>query len=536
MKYLLATGLLFLSLLCPTAGFSQASGTTGQTVLVVPFENQSKAPGIQWIGDSFPELLQERLNAPTLFVLPREDRIRAYDRLGIPVDLRPSRATIYRIAEQLDADYVVLGDYDFDGQIFTVRGQLLDMRRPHLFPEMVESGRLTDLINLQTALAWDLLHTLKPDLAITREAYVGQMSTVRLDALENYVKGVIAPQIDDQIRHLREAVHIAPAYSEALLQLGKVYYGQHEYEQADSYLSRIPRDDPKASEANFYLGLAAYSREDFPLAESAFNFVAARLPLSEIYNNLGVVLDRRDLKSAVEYFQKAVDDDPNDADYHFNLGLELYRTKELAEASRQLREAISLRPDDKDAQSLLDVLSTGSNSRPRGVVPASAKLPTVRLRTSYDESSFRQLAIKIDAAAEVRLARVDSATHAQFHSDRGHQLLQQGFLPEAEREFREALALNPASPEAHAGLASALEGENNLAGARAEAAEAFRLRQFAEPLLVLARLDLRDNRVDTAAEEINRALHLEPNNTAAQALKRSIEAKVAKEAQPLPSR
>src|SRR5271157_1058633 len=104
LKFLQLINLLF----CFAAiAAGQGVATAGQTVLVVPFENQSKAPGLEWIGDSFPELLQERLSSPTLFVLPREDRLRAYDRLGIPAELHPSRATIYRIAEQLDVDYVV---------------------------------------------------------------------------------------------------------------------------------------------------------------------------------------------------------------------------------------------------------------------------------------------------------------------------------------------------------------------------------------------------------------------------------------------
>jgi Flp pilus assembly protein TadD len=169
-------------------------------------------------------------------------------------------------------------------------------------------------------------------------------------------------------------------------------------------------------------------------------------------------------------------------------------------------------------------------------VPASQKIPTERVRANYDESSFHQLALKIEAVAEQRLAKTDPKTHSQFHTDRGRQLLAQGFLSEAEAEFREAIALNPSNPEAHAGLASVLEAENNLAGARAEAEEALRLRQSPEPLLVLAKLDLRDNRAEAAAENIDRALRLEPSNAAALALKRAVAAKLAQEAQPLPNR
>jgi tetratricopeptide (TPR) repeat protein len=538
---LLALKLLRLSaafvVLLSAAAFAQGQATTGQTVLVVPFGNQSKAPGIEWISDSFPELLQERLNSATLFVLPREDRIRAYDRMGIPAELHPSRATLYRIAEQLDVDYVVLGLYHFDGRTFTTTAQLLDMRGQRLLPEMNESGPLIQLINVQTALAWDILHTLRPDTSISRQAYVSAAPPIRLDAFENYIRGVTAPTAQEQMQHFREAVRLNPAYAQALLQLGKAYYRGRQYEQAVSSLARVPEDDPLAREANFYLGLAAYDHGDFQRAESAFRFVAARLPLAEIYNNLGVVLSHSDRKTAAEYFKKAIDADPNDPDYHFNLAIELYRTGEAAGAARQLRDTLSLKSGDAAAKFLLDAIAPdASASAPRAVVPASQKTPLERIRDNYDESSFRQLALKIDAVAEQRLTKADSLTHARFHTDRGHQLLAQGFLFEAEAEFREAVALDSSSPEAHAGLASVLESENNPAAARTEAEAALRLRQFPEPLLVLAKLDLRDNRAQAAAENIDKALRLEPSNASALALKRALAAKLAQEAQPLPSR
>jgi Flp pilus assembly protein TadD len=142
--------------------------------------------------------------------------------------------------------------------------------------------------------------------------------------------------------------------------------------------------------------------------------------------------------------------------------------------------------------------------------------------------------MKISAAAEQRLSKTDPRTHAQFHADRGHQLLRQGFWLEAEREFRESIALNASNAEAHAGLASVLESGNHLPEARSEADEAIRLHPSAEAFLVQAKLELRENRTGTAAEEIDRALRLEPSNPAAQALKRAIAAKLAQEAQPLP--
>jgi len=507
------------------------AATAGQTVLVVPFENQSKAPGIEWIGDSFPELLQERLNSPSLYILPREDRLRAYDRLGIPAHLRPSRATLYRIAEQMDVDYVVLGEYTFDGQTFSVKAQVLDMHRERLLPEMVESGPLVRLVDLQTLLSWDILKRLDPDFGTTRSGFLAQAPAVPLDAFESYVKGITAATTEQQIQLFHDALRLSPEYPQAVLQLGKAYYRAGKYDQAAAWLARVPPANPHSGEANFYLGLASYYQGDFPRAEAAFNAVAQRLALAEIHNNLGVVVDHRDRKLAVECFQRAASDDPNDSDYRFNLGVELYRDGDRTAAARQLRESLVLRPSDPEAHSLLATID--GSSEQHAVVPASVKIPLERLKTDYDESSFRQLALKIAAAAEERLSQSDAATHAQFHLDRGHQLLAQGFVIEAEREFREAISLNSANAGAHAGLAACLEA-SDPAAARSEAQVALHFRQFSEPFLVLARLDLRDNKTEAAGREVDQALHLEPGNPAALALKNAVAAKLAQEAPPLP--
>ncbi len=114
---------------------------------------------------------------------------------------------------------------------------------------------------------------------------------MRLDAFESYVKGVTAATAEQQIQGFQDALRLSPNYPPAALQLGKAYYREAEYEQAFAWLSRILPANPHSGEANFYLGLAAYYQGDFPRAEAAFDAVAQRLPLPEIYNNLGVVLD-----------------------------------------------------------------------------------------------------------------------------------------------------------------------------------------------------------------------------------------------------
>lgn len=523
---------LFL-LLCLLAAVSPArlqAGTTPPTQLLVvmPFDNLSKAPGLDWIGESFPEILGERLGSGNLFVVSRADRLYAFDRLGIPTSVHPSRATVLRIAEAMDADYVVLGSYNFDGQSFTASAQLLDMRRLHLSPEMKESGPLVKLLDIENALAWDLLRSLNPALTLSRNEYVAASPPVRLDALEAYMRGVIASNDQERIPHFRRAVRLNPDYTRALLELGKTYFNTKDYASAADYLARIARSDPLGREAGFYLGLACYYAGQFPRAEEAFSFVASAIPLTEVYNNLGVVASRRQNPAqARQYFERALQADPNNPDYHFNLAVTLARTGDTAGAARESRAALALHPDDGEAQSLLEAATKA------GAVPLSAaKLPLERIQLSYDETSYRQLAMEIANVSELRLAQLDDRSHARAHVERGRQMLEQGYLPEAEKQFREAVTLDPTSAAAHAGLAQALE-KRDFAAARAEAQAALRLEPSVEAYLVLARLDLRDNKVEDAARSVEQALALAPADAAALALQRDIAAKRAQKAPPL---
>jgi tetratricopeptide (TPR) repeat protein len=409
------------------------------------------------------------------------------------------------------------------------------MKALRLSQEQTQSGALVKLIDVQTALAWDLLRMVHPELLPSRNQFMAAASFIRLDAFENYVRGVIASSRPVKIKHFREAIRLSPDYALAMLQLGRTYFDGRDYEQAAAWFARIPRSDPAAREASFYLGLAGYYMGDFAKAEDAFAFVASRLPLTEVSNNLGVVAGRRGKRSAVEYFQKAVKADPSDPDYHFNLGIALYKASDLAGASRQLRETLALRPGDAEAKALLEAISAPGVARVAdpGVTRASdsnarGKVPLERIKRNYDETSFQQLALEIQNAAELRLSQTDPRAHAELHVTRGREFLAQGFKAEAERDFREAVELDPTNAAAHAGLASALEDINEEA-ARAEAQAALRLQPIStDALLVLARLDLKTSQTQSADRIVDRVLALEPGNTVALALKRSITEKLAK--------
>src|SRR5688572_24491426 len=94
------------ALVCPILWLLSGNSSLAQlqTVVVLPFANQSKDAGLHWMGESFAEVLEDRLKWPRLNVLGRDERLLAFDRIGIPYSSSLSRASLIKIGQELDAD------------------------------------------------------------------------------------------------------------------------------------------------------------------------------------------------------------------------------------------------------------------------------------------------------------------------------------------------------------------------------------------------------------------------------------------------
>lgn len=515
--------------MCLHASYShgQSSFIAAHLVVIVPFENRSKAPGIDWIGESFPEVLGQRLAAAQFYVIGRPDRLYALDRLGIPSSTRPSRATLLRIAEEMDIDYLITGHYTFDGRTFTARAQLMDVKRLHLSPEAVESGALTQLVEIQNGLAWDLLRAVNPGFSAQKDTFVTSAQSVRLDALENYIRGLLAGSVAEKIKYLKEAIRLNPDYTQPLLQLGKTYYENKDYDSAMTWLAKVPKKEAAASEANFYLGLSAFYTGKFERAAEAFGFTATTVPLIEVYNNMGVVAARLGNKSAADYFRRAVEADSRDPDYRFNFAVTLFHAGDVNGAARQLRECLALRPQDSEAKTLLETINSRAATTASSAPPVTGRAPLERIKRNYDETSYRQLALEIQNASELRYASLPRGEHAAHHVAQGDDLFSRGLPDQAENDFREAILLDPTNAAAHLGLARILESRSEFTQARMEANSANRLRASADASLILASIDMKQGKPESAEEHLDHALKLDPANSEAVGMKRDVTAQIA---------
>jgi tetratricopeptide (TPR) repeat protein len=322
------------------------------------------------------------------------------------------------------------------------------------------------------------------------------------------------------------AVQDTPNYPAALLALGKAEFAQRNYDGAAVTLAKISHSDRRALEANFYIGLARFNSGKYAEAESAFAFVASRLPLPEVVNNQAVASSRQG-HDAVPLFQRASTADPNDADYHYNLAVALLRRGDFAGAAHEVDLALKLRPADAEAIELKNSINAGRHitSAPKpSTNPASSQdfAPLERIRRTYTEASFRQAAFQLDQMRAARLATLPPAEQAAQYTQLGQDYLAQGLIPEAEQEFQAAITADNSSAAAHAGLAQVRERSGSTTDARAEAQTSLKLHPNVAAYLVLARLDLQANELPSSAANVSKALQLEPKDSAAQGMRQAL--------------
>jgi len=515
-----------------------------RTVLVFPFENQSPRPDLNWISESFPAMLSSRLGRPENYVLGRDERNVACAQLGLPPEAPLTLASEFKVAQTLGADWAIVGNFDVAGDRLTARAQLLDMRGLKLTPALEVAGELAELVDVQTRLAWRLLATHDPDFTAGKEEdFVRLFPEVRLDAFENYIRGILAADDEARARFFQEADRLNPADHGAAFDLGRLYFDEKDYANSAKWLQKLQETDAHYLESLFLLGVDEYFLGHQSAAEKAFGALAAQIPLNEVSNNLGVLKARRgQYVEALRNFDRAYQSDPADPDFCFNRGVCLWYLNRYQEAGQALQEAVRINDEDSEAHSLLAVVfkklgdTTGEQRETQWLadheVGMAAEepqdiLPRTRLQKRYNGRAFHLLALTVHNALEERLASVPPAQHSEVHLARGKKFLAEGRLPEAERELTEAVSLLPGGSEARVALAEVLEAEGKHQAAAAELETSLQLKNSAPAHVVLARVYLSLAQPERAREQGEAALQLDPGNQEAEQLMKQLGAGAA---------
>jgi len=372
---------------------------------VLPFANISSntASNVDWIGESIAENLRATFSARGILTLERDRIAEAYRRLQLRERAELTEASILKLGEVLDAEQVVHGTFLYTPASViggtpgtTSKGSLKiqvrvsDRRRLRQSAVFEESGAVEDLATLEAHLAWRALNAVSPAQAPAESEFRSLRMPVPLDALENYIRGLLAAAPEQKEKYFAQAARQAPDFSAPAFELGKIHFERKDYREAAQWLEKIGPTENHYREASFLLGIARYHAGDFEAAQKAFQMISSKVPISAVWNNLGAAESRQNLSQSIDTFRKALDQDPSDPDYRFNLGYALFKKGDFTSAADRFREVLDRDPGDQMATLLLGRCLKKQGLR--AATPSDARLQALeRLKYAYEERVYFQL-------------------------------------------------------------------------------------------------------------------------------------------------
>ena len=514
-----------------TSAYAQSLVSIGARQLVMPFENETHDPRYDWLGEGAASVLTEDLTALGAQALSREDRRRAFEHLRVPATNKLSEATFIRVARIVGAEQVITGSFAVNGTSLTIHARPIRLDTGRRFPEITETGALTELFDIFARAARRVL----PDSAVA----TSEMEQVHpsLAAFEEYIKGAVAENPSTQIVFLKEALRYAPDFHQARLALWTVYTEQGEHRQALDIVQQVPSNHPLSREARFCAALSTMSLGRHAEAIDLFTALNREHRDPALLNNAGVAQLRRTARSpdgsAGDLFRQALMINPDDPDLVFNLGYASWLAHDTLTAVRWLREAVRRNPADEAAHWVLGVALQASANAAEGqrerdlakrlsskyvewekqpggnVVPPNLE----RVKSELDaESSPR-----IDAAITAAEQR-DQRDVAAFHLASGRRLYQAERDAEAIAELRRAIYLSPYEREAHLLLGRLYLRAGQIADAIDELKISIWSDDRTDARVTLAQAYIQSRDFDGVRSELQTVLTREPSNEEARRL------------------
>jgi predicted Zn-dependent protease/TolB-like protein len=542
------------ALLCAAASLNaqQASARTNGSAqsgvyLVFPFENAGASARLDWLSEGLEELTIQALSAGGQQVYSHAGRTTELERDGLPFSAKLSRASMLRVAQDLDADFVIFGSFSSDGKALTIDSRVLRTDPLALLPSVRETGPLESLIEMQSKVVWHLLSENDRAYRATLAEFSKTQRPLRLDAFEHYVRGLLANEDEPRLRELREASRLEPAWPDPYFALGQTYFTRNDCTNALAFLAHVPPTHIRYVEALFSAGVCRLQLNQPDRAEEVFTLLQNSLTgaansegqtgvsgadLPEVLNNLAIARARRGKTTEAQVdLRRATDLDPDEDDYPFNLGLLAMQSGDFNAAAAAFRDASERKPEnpedrlllvqslekagkradaDQERESAAEALGPNALQSVRAEGKPDSTFRLARIRSELDTTALRLEIAASTSGANSAPSRV-SVDSPAAHIRLGRQELTAGRLDAAESEFRGVLRTEPANAAAHRGLGEISHRRGKLDDAVKELQASLDARDSALVRTMLARIYLEQKKPDLARAEVQRALKLAPN-------------------------
>lgn len=327
---------------------------------------------------------------------------------------------------------------------------------------------------------------------------------------------------DKAIAEFQRAITLDPASTEAKYQLARALQRTRHDSEVLPLLRQVVQAEPKNADAVASLGLALLvagnAKEAIPFLQRTLehkpsdataheNLAAAYLQMNELDEAIHVLISglkidpsnyqlhydfglalklKDDNAGAIPELEAAAKLNPSAYEPHYTLGNLFMQDGRYDDAARELSLAMKLHPDNADGWATLGSLYRKMDKLPEA---AEALREAIRRLPGQPDSHLTLAAVlaqqgnAAEAAAERKIGAdlergVMRRQRATVSTNSGKALLQKGQVEDAIERFQEALSEDPNYPDAHRGLANALERQGKKAEASAERQKADELEKL----------------------------------------------------------
>ncbi len=292
------------------------------SIAVLPFTNLSDDPNQEYFVDGMTEdLITDISKIPELFVIARNS---VFTYKGKSVKVR-------QVAEELGVRYVLEGSVRRSGDQVRINAQLIDATTGrHLWADRYD-GQMSDVFGLQDKVTSNIVTVLSVRLTASDKERFARKQTNNAEAYDEFLKGwnryvrMTPDNIRETVSHFEKAIQLDPGYARAYAALAATYWQiwRRSWHRELGY----KRWHDLRTKAEEFLEKAL--RDPTPLAHQ----VSADMLLQ----------DQRH-EEAITEAERAIAQDPNDADSYITLAAILSLSGRPEEAITMVERAMRLNP------------------------------------------------------------------------------------------------------------------------------------------------------------------------------------------------
>ena len=290
-----------------------------------------------------------------------------------------------KVAEELQVDTILTGNFLRDGNDLRITSQLIDVGRNNILWSGTFDLKYDKLLTVQDSVARQIIKGLALSLSPVEVERLKPDNEIAPLAYEYYLRGVDLYSVNDfptAIKMLQKSTELEPRYAPTWAELGKLY----------------------SASASFELGGRDQYRDAIAAYEKALalqpTLIKALIYTANLYTDTGLV------ERAVPLLREALKTNPNEAEAHWELGYAyrfggmLRESSDESEQARRLDPVVKLTTSAMNSYLYLGEYDKFLESLPRG--NDSALIQFYRGFGEYYKKNMARAAANFDSAFELR--------------------------------------------------------------------------------------------------------------------------------------